>query len=106
MVLIMNRDEFTDLRNIIAEVDRPNVTAVFNEIFSDNPPEGVSWSRSEDKKFITLNLDDTTSHEVLTIIAKYVGAISRGCTSIAAIPKLLSTLKHLGSDFGRIFHKK
>lgn len=105
MQIFMNRNEFAEVRNIINALGNPTVTEVFNNIFSDTPPKGISWIRSKDKSMIDLSIADDLTIEAAKVLTQYAPGLGKGMTSVAAIPKLISSLKNLGEGLKKVFKK-
>lgn len=98
MKLILTKQEFLQLRDIIVNIENPKVSDEFNRIVTNQNPHINSATTSE-----TLTL--TVSAELSTEIGKVLITHSKGLgknlnMNLTSLPKIISQAKKLIADLG------
>ena len=96
MKLIMSKQEFLQLREIIINIDNKKVTEEFNRIVTNQNPHIEAATNSET---LSLNVSDELSKEIGDILIKHSNTLGRNLNiSLSNLPKIISNAKKLFSD--------
>ena len=96
MKLIISKQEYLQLREIIINIDNKKVTDEFNRIVTDQNPHINAATTSET---LTLNISDELSKEIGDILIKHSKTLGRNLNiSLSNLPKIISSAKKLFSD--------
>ena len=96
MKLIISKQEYLQLREIIINIDNKKVTDEFNRIVTDQNPHINAATTSET---LTLNISDELSKEIGDILIKHSKTLGRNLNiSLSNLPKIISNAKKLFSD--------
>ena len=96
MKLIISKQEYLQLREIIINIDNKKVTDEFNRIVTDQNPHINAATTSET---LTLNISDELSKEIGDILIKHSKTLGRNLNiSLSNLPKIISSVKKLFSD--------
>ena len=96
MKLIMSKQEFLQLREIIINIDNKKVTEEFNRIVTNQNPHIEAATNSET---LSLNVSDELSKEIDDILIKHSKTLGRNLNiSLSNLPKIISNAKKLFSD--------
>ena len=96
MKLIMSKQEFLQLREIIINIDNKKVTEEFNRIVTNQNPHIEAATNSET---LSLNVSDELSKEIGDILIKQSKTLGRNLNiSLSNLPKIISNAKKLFSD--------
>lgn len=98
MKLILTKQEFLQLRDIVVNIENPKVSDEFNRIITNQNPHINSATTTE-----TLTL--TVSAELSTEIGKVLITHSKGLgknlnMNLTSLPKIISQAKKLIADLG------
>lgn len=104
MKLIISKQEYLQLREIIINIDNKKVTDEFNRIVTDQNPHINAATTSET---LTLNISDELSKEIGDILIKHSKTLGKNLNiSLSNLPKIISSAKKLFSDLSTISSKK
>ena len=96
MKLIISKQEYLQLREIIINIDNKKVTDEFNRIVTDQNPHINAATTSET---LTLNISDELSKEIGNILIKHSKTLGKNLNiSLSNLPKIISSAKKLFSD--------
>ena len=97
MKLIISKQEYLQLREIIINIDNKKVTDEFNRIVTDQNPHINAATTSET---LTLNISDELSKEIGKTLGKNLNI------SLSNLPKIISSAKKLFSDLSTAISSK
>ena len=104
MKLIISKQEYLQLREIIINIDNKKVTDEFNRIVTDQNPHINAATTSET---LTLNISDELSKEIGGILIKYSKTLGKNLNiSLSNLPKIISSTKKLFSDLSTAISSK
>ena len=104
MKLIISKQEYLQLREIIINIDNKKVTDEFNRIVTDQNPHINAATTSET---LTLNISDELSKEIGGILIKYSKTLGKNLNiSLSNLPKIISSAKKLFSDLSSAISSK
>ena len=104
MKLIISKQEYLQLREIIINIDNKKVTDEFNRIVTDQNPHINAATTSEP---LTLNISDELSKEIGGILIKYSKTLGKNLNiSLSNLPKIISSAKKLFSDLSSAISSK
>ena len=96
MKLIISKQEYLQLREIIINIDNKKVTDEFNRIVTDQNPHINAATTSET---LTLNISDELSKEIGDILIKHSKTFGKNLSiSLSNLPKIVSNAKNLLND--------
>lgn len=98
MKLIMSKQEFLDLRDIIIGLDNEKVTAEFNRICTNKNSKIDTASTPET---FTFTVSEDLSVKIGNVLKTYSKGLGRNLSiSLTNLPKLFGQLKKLAGDLG------
>ena len=104
MKLIISKQEYLQLREIIINIDNKKVTDEFNRIVTDQNPHINAATTSET---LTLNISDELSKEIGDILIKHSKTLGKNLNiSLSNLPKIISSTKKLFSDLSSTISSK
>ena len=104
MKLIISKQEYLQLREIIINIDNKKVTDEFNRIVTDQNPHINAATTSET---LTLNISDELSKEIGDILIKHSKTLCKNLNiSLSNLPKIISSAKKLFSDLSSAISSK
>ena len=104
MKLIISKQEYLQLREIIINIDNKKVTDEFNRIVTDQNPHINAATTSET---LTLNISDELSKEIVDILIKHSNTLGKNLNiSLSNLPKIISSAKKLFSDLSSAISSK
>ena len=104
MKLIISKQEYLKLREIIINIDNKKVTDEFNRIVTDQNPHINAATTSET---LTLNISDELSKEIGDILIKHSKTLGKNLNiSLSNLPKIISSAKKLFSDLSSAINSK
>lgn len=104
MKLIISKQEYLQLREIIINIDNKKVTDEFNCIVTDQNPHINAATTSET---LTLNISDELSKEIGDILIKHSKTLGKNLNiSLSNLPKIISSAKKLFSDLSSTISSK
>ena len=104
MKLIISKQEYLQLREIIINIDNKKVTDEFNRIVTDQNPHINAATTSET---LTLNISDELSKEIGDILIKHSKTLGKNLNiSLSNLPKIISSAKKLFSDLSSTISSK
>lgn len=104
MKLIISKQEYLQLREIIINIDNKKVTDEFNRIVTDQNPHINAATTSET---LTLNISDELSKEIGNILIKHSKTLGKNLNiSLSNLPKIISSTKKLFSDLSSAISSK
>ena len=104
MKLIISKQEYLQLREIIINIDNKKVTDEFNRIVTDQNPHINAATTSET---LTLNISDELSKEIGDILIKHSNTFGKNLNiSLSNLPKIISSAKKLFSDLSSAISSK
>ena len=104
MKLIISKQEYLQLREIIINIDNEKVTDEFNRIVTDQNPHINAATTSET---LTLNISDELSKEIGDILIKHSKTLGKNLNiSLSNLPKIISSAKKLFSDLSSAISNK
>ena len=104
MKLIISKQEFTQLREIIINIDNMKVTDEFNRIVTDQNPHINATTTSET---LTMNISDELSKEIGDILIKHSKTLGKNLNiSLSNLSKIISSAKKLLSDLSSAISSK
>lgn len=104
MKLIINKQEFSQLRNIIINIDNATVTDEFNRIVTNQNPHIEATTTSET---LSLSISDELSKEIGDILIKHSKTLGKNLNiSLSNLPKIISSAKKLFSDLSSAISSK
>ena len=104
MKLIISKEEYIQLREIIINIDNKKVTDEFNRIVTDQNPHINAATTSET---LTLNISDELSKEIGDILIKHSKTLGKNLNiSLCNLPKIISSAKKLFSDLSSAISSK
>ena len=96
MKLIISKQEFSQLRKIIINIDNEKVTDEFNRIVTNQNPHIEATTNSET---LSLNISDDLSKEIGDILIKHSKTLGKNLNiSLTNLPKLVASIKTLATD--------
>ena len=104
MKLIISKQEYLQLREIIINIDNKKVTDEFNRIVTDQNPHINAATTSET---LALNISDELSKEIGDILIKHSKTLGKNLNiSLSNLPKIISSAKKLFSDLSSTISSK
>ena len=96
MKLIISKQEFSQLRKIIINIDNAKVTDEFNRIVTNQNPHIDAATTSET---LSLNISEELSKEIVDILIKHSKTFGKNLSiSLSNLPKIVSNAKNLLND--------
>ena len=96
MKLIISKQEFSQLRKIIINIDNAKVTDEFNRIVTKQNPHIDAATTSET---LSLNISEALSKEIGDILIKHSKTFGKNLSiSLSNLPKIVSNAKNLLND--------
>lgn len=96
MKLIISKQEFSQLRKIIINIDNAKVTDEFNRIVTNQNPHIDAATTSET---LSLNISEELSKEIGDILIKHSKTFGKNLSiSLSNLPKIVSNAKNLLND--------
>ena len=96
MKLIMSKQEFLQLREIIINIDNKKVTEEFNRIVTNQNPHIEAATTSET---ISLNVSDELSKKIGDVLITHSKSLGKNLNiSLANLPKIVTGFKKLFGD--------
>lgn len=104
MKLIISKQEYLQLREIIINIDNEKVTDEFNRIVTDQNPHINAATTSET---LTLNISDELYKDIGDILIKHSKTLGKNLNiSLSNLPKIISSAKKLFSDLSTAISSK
>lgn len=98
MKVIMTKKEFLQLRDIIINLDNPEVTEEFNKICTNKNSQIDAATTAET---FTLSVSEELSTEVGKVLKSYAKNLGKSLSlSLSNLPKIVKQLKSLVTDLG------
>ena len=98
MKLILSKQEFLQLREIIVNIDNKNVSDEFNRIVTNQNPHIESATNSET---LSLSISDDLSKDIGKVLITHSKGLGKNLNiSLTGLPKILSQAKKLFADLG------
>ena len=96
MKLIISKQEFLQLREIIINIDNKKVTEEFNRIVTNQNPHIEAATTSET---ISLNVSDELSKKIGDVLITHSKSLGKNLNiSLANLPKIVTGFKKLFGD--------
>ena len=106
MKLILNQNEFQEVRRFVSNSQNRDIINGYNKLFDANstiPVKGVVLPKTRD---IVIEVGEKESVEMLKVIADngtHFGEMLRKDFSISAVPKWVAFIKSVGAAIGNLF---
>lgn len=98
MKLILTKQEFLQLREIIVNIDNKNVSDEFNRIVTNQNPHIEAATNTET---LSLSISEELSNEIGKVLIAHSKGLGKNLNiSLTNLPKILTQAKKLFNDLG------